>query len=146
MNGGAALTWPIADGSANQVIATNGAGTLSFATAQVATINTVNTTDATVTTIATIATTEDSTHFIDVKIVAHDQADVQGAGYLLRATFLNDTNVVTQIGTDDKLSFETDPLWDVATEINTTNVRIRVTGEAATVIDWRSLHTVTTVT
>ncbi len=146
LNGGAALTWPVADGSANQVIATNGAGTLSFATAQVATINTVQTTTVATTTIATIGTTTDSTHFIDVKLVAHDQADVQGAGYLLRATFLNDTGTVTQIGTDDKLSFESDTAWNVATLISTTNVLIQVTGEAATTIDWRSLHSVTTVT
>ncbi len=141
-NSGTALSWPTADGTANQVIETDGAGVLSFATVPTITEAIVQTTDATVTTIATIATSSDLSYFPDVKIIARRSAGGdESAAYLLRAAFRNNAGTVTQIGNDDKLSFEDTQGWNVTTAISTTNILIQVTGAAAT-IEWKANFTV----
>nr|QBK86418.1 MAG: hypothetical protein LCMAC102_02130 [Marseillevirus LCMAC102] len=136
-----ANTWPIADGSSDQVLQTDGAGQLSFATVPTLTDNTVQTTDATVTTLATIATTTDRSTLIDVKVSARNTGASEAAGYFLKSVFRNNTGTVTQVGTDDLLSFEDNTAWAVTTSISGTNILVRVTGVAATTINWKSQHT-----
>ena len=130
------LKWPATDGTSGFAITTDGAGNLSFAAVATENIDTVTTTDATVTTIRTIATTSNTCIFVNVKATARNTANTQGAGYVLRAVYLNNAGVLTQIGIDDKLSIESNSAWEIATSISTTNILIRVTGVAATTINW----------
>jgi len=135
--------WEIASGSATGL---SYADLLTASTADSVTTATVSTTDATVTQIATIATSNDTSYFITADIIAResDASDESGA-YVLKAHYTNDGGVLTQIGGDDVLGFESTFGWNVATAVDGTSIDINVTGAAATNINWKAVYKSRTV-
>lgn len=104
---------------------------------------TASTTDATVTTCGSFTPQDLSTVTVQVTVSAHRDDHSQGAGYILAASFRRSGGVVTQIGvTTVVVANEDDVSWGATLDINSTSVRVRVTGAAATNINWRACATV----
>lgn len=102
----------------------------------------VSTTDVTVTTAIAVAMSADVTTHLDVRVAARSSDGTQGAGYVLSATFRNAAGIVSQIGTTTVVSAHEDvAAWDAVLDISGTDVRVRVTGEAAKTITWRATAT-----
>lgn len=104
---------------------------------------TVNTTDATQTTLATIPITASSTYLIEARIVARrtggsaGTAD-DGAVYVRRATYTTKSGTVTLMGSVQTIGTDTEDQagWDATLDINSTNVRVRVTGATNNNVTW----------
>lgn len=141
------LTYPTSDGTADQVIITNGSGTLSFASTQIYTSATITTSDGLgqTRTISTIATTSNKTYLIKANIIGI-RTDVAGesASFEASATFRNVAGTLTRIGNPFINCFVDDPDWsiDIKKQGVTTNIDIEVTGKATYTIDWTSIQTV----
>ena len=102
-----------------------------------ATTATASTTDATVTTCGTIATATDTAYTIKATIIGRNTTDSsQAFGYTRTATFLNDGGTLTLVGsvTTDHQGETAD--GDATLDASGTDIRCRVTGIAATNIDW----------
>lgn len=111
---------------------------------------TVNTTDATVTTLQTIATASDISYTVETMVVARRTGGAAGAagdsaGYKLFATFKNVAGTLTQVGATDKVAQEDQAGWDADFDVNTTNIRVRVTGAVDNNVTWNSYTTVRSV-
>ena len=97
------------------------------------------TTDATVTTAATVATESDVAYHVVARIVAYETpSGNEAAGYERAATFKNDGGTLTQVGSTTALATHEDTGgWDATLDASGTTIRARVTGAAATTINWR---------
>ena len=98
----------------------------------------VNTTDATQTVAAVVETATDRAYLLTAKVVATETTDHdEAASYGRAATFANDGGTVSQVGsTTDLWTHEDTAGWDVDFNISGTDVRLRVTGAAATAVSW----------
>jgi hypothetical protein len=138
------IKYPNADGSSGQVISTNGAGTLSFASVALELIGTVQTTTATVTTIAalTTVTTADTAYFLEVRVVGKQTTTgTTAASFIIKATFNNVAGTLSLLGKDLMYTPQgTTWLADVA--VSGTSIVVNVTGAASTTINWRGTITV----
>lgn len=106
---------------------------------------TATTTDATVTTLMNIAATASRTTYIDVWVTAIRSTLAEGAAYRIRAAFRNNAGTVTQIGASFIDVMEDVAGWNAIVDINGTNIRVRVTGAAATTVNWACVADVQTV-
>lgn len=108
--------------------------------------DTVTTTTAALTTLTTIATASNAAYMIQCRIafISTSPTTEQG-GYVLNCAFVNRAGTVTQVSVDDKVSFEITAAMDVASSISGTNILIRVTGIAATTINWKNTWSYVTV-
>jgi len=99
---------------------------------------TVQTADATVTTLASTTPTNTKAIAIRAIVVGKDKATGNSAGYGLAATAKRQGGVTTLTGAVTVLwSHEDVAGWDATIDVSTPDVRVRVTGAAATNIDWR---------
>lgn len=100
----------------------------------------ITTTDATVTTLADLQTRPGKAYLVKASVIAIDVPLTQAASYQLNGTFFtNAAGVLVQTSTTTSVSSnETDTNWACILEASGTTIRLRVTGEAATVINWRS--------
>lgn len=101
---------------------------------------TLNTTNATVTTIATIPTTTNASGHLEVRLVARQDASTNTKTGELRRGFYNSAGALTAISFDDTLFFDSaagPATWSLASSVSGANVLVRVTGLAATNIDWK---------
>lgn len=99
---------------------------------------TVQTTNATVTTLLSHTPTDLMTTTYEFVVVAHKTDHSQGAAYKFTATVRRSGGTVTQINTTTSLmTHEDDAAWDAVMDISSTSVRVRVTGAAATTINWK---------
>lgn len=97
----------------------------------------VQTTDATVTSLATLATTDDYTYIITAEVQGAVNTGGNTAGYGRAATFKNVAGTLSQVGSTTALWTHEDAAgWDCDIDADGTDIRIRVTGAAATTIDW----------
>lgn len=102
----------------------------------------VQTTDATVTTLDSFTIPSNCTVIWSAAVAAEKSDNTQGAGYLLTAVFRNNGGTVAQISTTQQGGvFEDDATWDATMDFSGTTARIRVTGKAATTIQWSSIST-----
>lgn len=101
----------------------------------------VSTTDATETTLETVATASDTSYHVETTVIATETTDNdETASYKLHGTFKNDGGVLTQIGSTTSAHAAEDTVgWDADFDVNTTNIRVRVTGAASTNINWASM-------
>ena len=99
--------------------------------------NVYRTTDATVTTTETYTPTDAYAATLIVDVVARKSDGSQAAGYRLAGTFRRAGATTTQVGATTIYSHEDDAAWNVALDTSGSSVRVRVTGVAATTIDWR---------
>jgi hypothetical protein len=97
-----------------------------------------NTTDATQTTAATFPTRTNKAYGVIAKITATETADFdEQAFYVRSALFKNDGGTLALVGSITSLvTIESTAGWDVTLDASGTDIRVRVTGAAATVISW----------
>lgn len=97
--------------------------------------STAQTTDATPTTLKTIATTTDKGHVVDLLVSATLADRSAQAAWKILATITNVAGVCT---VRDVSVTGTDPtsVWTATVDVSGTDIRVRVTGAAATTIDW----------
>jgi hypothetical protein len=108
--------------------------------AQLATITdtTLTTTDATVTTIATATPTNTKAETIIATVTAKDKATGNSASYRVVACAKRQGGTTTLTGVVSvQWSIEDVAGWDATIDVSTPDVRVRVTGAAATNIDWK---------
>lgn len=102
----------------------------------------IQTTDATVTSIATFTTAPSKGYLVRASVVALNVTDLtQGAGYQRLAAFRTSAaGVLTQIGATSTTPspIEDNAAWDVTIDASGTDIRVRATGAAATLINWRA--------
>lgn len=97
----------------------------------------VQTTDATVTTLFSYTAANNATTVLSVLVVGTKTSAAQGAAYIRTAAFRNAAGTVAQIGsTLTPVTLEDDSAWDCTIDNSTTTIRVRVTGKAATTIQW----------
>lgn len=98
-----------------------------------------NTTDATQTTAATIPTRPDKAYKVIARILAVETTDFDEMGdYMIEAGFLNDGGTLTISGSVRTLhtANETTLTGSVTMDADGTDIRVRVTGDAATNVTW----------
>lgn len=95
----------------------------------------VQTTDATVTTLSSLALPNGSISSVSARVVARKDATDQ-AGYFLRAVVTQEAGTAALVGTVDQLTREDQGGWDATIDASGSSVRVRVTGAAATNIEW----------
>lgn len=108
---------------------------------------TVTTTDATVTTCGSVTPTDLNVVRIVAHIVATKSSHDAGAAYWITGVFRRSGGTVTQISSTTTIDVaEDDATWNATLDVSGTSVRVRVTGKAATTINWRTRGTVVAVT
>lgn len=98
----------------------------------------VNTTDDTQTVAATFATKSNKAYAIVAKITATETTDFdEQAFYVRHALFKNDGGTLSLVGSIGSVTtIESTGGWDVTLDASSTNIRVLVTGAAATNITW----------
>lgn len=100
--------------------------------------NTVQTTDATVTTAFAKTMGDNTTHTIVATITADQSSGANSAGYVRMATVKRAGGGATLVGTVSTPHTAEDVAgWDATIDVNSNDWRVRVTGAAATTINWR---------
>jgi hypothetical protein len=101
-------------------------------------LSTLHTTNATITTIATLATTTDGIAIVTATVGGKSSATpTEEAGFVITGVFSNVAGTVTQIGsTLDGLHVHDDAGWACAFAVSTSNVLVRVTGDAIDQVYW----------
>jgi hypothetical protein len=129
--------FPIVTGTAGQVLSTDGAGNLSFATVPILSTATVTTSSATVTTLntLTIATTSDTAYYTEAKFLAKNVPGDVAASFIVRATYYNNGSTLSQIGIDVIYS-PIGTTWLGNISSTGTNIIFQVTGQATTIVNW----------
>ncbi len=105
----------------------------------------VSTTDATVTTLSTRAITADTINFVEAKVVARDTGAGAGASYIIRARIKDVGGTTTAHDVTAEYTSEDVAGWDATIDVNANDMRIRVTGAAATNIDWQVFYELRTL-
>ena len=97
--------------------------------------STVHTDDATVTTLESIPTTTDKGHAIDLLVTAVQGDRSAQVAWRILATVTNAAGVCT---VRDVVVTPSDPgsAWAATVDVSGTSIRVRVTGAAATSLDW----------
>lgn len=145
------IAFPNTDGTVGQVLATNGAGELTFVNVETSLIGTVTTTDATPTIIpgVDIITIPSTVYLVEAKYVAKNSAGGptdSSASFIIKSTI--DTIAVpgsaTIIGTD-LIYTPVDTVWEAAIIVSGTTIQFQVTGAAATTINWKVSYSIVSV-
>ncbi|NHZ84986.1 MAG: hypothetical protein GWP19_03795 [Planctomycetia bacterium] len=101
-------------------------------------VTTKTTTTAAIQTIDTVPIPTDKVVKISVDVSAKKDDLTEKGGFIKEAIFANNSGTVTKQGATGSLFHEAQAGWDVTFVISGTDVLIRVTGAAATNIDWKS--------
>ena len=96
----------------------------------------IQTADATVTTLDSFMLATNTAVIWTAIVVGVKSDKTQAAAYILSACFRNNAGTVFQVGTTTIQAFEDDAAWAATIDNSTTTIRIRVTGVAATTIQW----------
>lgn len=106
----------------------------------------VQTTDATVTTLDSFTLASNTAVVCSYLVTGIKSDSSQCAAYAVTATFKNNAGTVAQVGTTTTTVIgESDAAWDCTIDNSTTTIRLRITGKAATTIQWTSLATTLSV-
>ncbi len=106
----------------------------------------VQTTDATVTTLDSFTIASNSAVVVSWLVTAIKSDSSQAAAYSCSACFVNTAGTVGQVGTTTTTVIgESDSAWDCTADNSTTTIRLRITGKAATTIQWAAVLTRLTV-
>lgn len=101
----------------------------------------VQTTDATVTDVSTFTTVPSKVFYVIAEIAAINAGDLTtGAAYVRSAAFRTSAaGVLTIIGAvATTVTIEDTAGWDATIDASGTDIRVRVTGAAATTVNWRA--------
>lgn len=94
--------------------------------------------DATQVTGLLIPTRNDHSYLVTCRVAATETGDYdEQAGYVRYAFFKNDGGTLSLVGSvATTFTAEVTAGWDVTLDANSTNIRVRITGAAATDITW----------
>jgi hypothetical protein len=135
------LKYPNADGTANQVLSTNGSGILSFVNVPIVQYNTITTTTNTATIIYTFSSSNNVTYMLEARVIGRrTDTGSESAGFFLRNVFRNNSNVLTIISNESSYAKD-DSGWSAIANVSSTNIIIQVTGENSKTIYWVSYVT-----
>ncbi len=99
----------------------------------------IQTTDATVTTLLAHTIRDNTSLFIEAHILAKETDGSDRNAYIRRILVYRDGGAaVIQGAVEATLTQESDADWDCTIDVDTNDVRLRVTGEAATTIHWEA--------
>lgn len=102
----------------------------------------VQTTDATVTSLDTFTLASNTSVALSALVAAVKSDNSEAAAYSITAVFKNNAGTVAQVGTTTTTVLaESDAAWDATIDNSTTTIRLRVTGKAATTIQWTAVYT-----
>lgn len=101
----------------------------------------VQTTDATVTTLDSFTLSNNSAVTVSWMVTGIKSDYSQAASYCIAACFRNNAGTVTQVGTTQVQALESDATWAATADNSGTTIRLRVTGVAATTIQWTAVCT-----
>jgi len=102
----------------------------------------IQTTDATVTTVGSFTIGSNTALTIAVYVTGMKTDASQAAQYGRVAGFRNNAGTVAQVGTtQSSFTLEDDSSWDCTIDNSGTTIRVRVTGKAATTINWTCVIT-----
>lgn len=101
----------------------------------------VQTTDATVTSVDTWTITDECTTLVTVEVLACQSTGSNTAAYVRRCRIKRDGGTVTVGTVEESYTSEEVAGWDVTIDNSTSTGRVRVTGAAATTIDWGCVMT-----
>lgn len=104
-------------------------------------ISSVQTTDATVTSVYTWTILDEAVTLATAEIGADKSDGSDCAAYIRRIRFKRDGGTVTAGTVETTFTDETDATWDATIDNSTSTGRVRVTGKAATTIDWGAITT-----
>ncbi|MFT3708044.1 MAG: hypothetical protein QM817_10345 [Archangium sp.] len=129
-------------GGALHALATNAANGFQSAAdkaiSETITETSLTTADATVTTIATLTPTNTKAETVIATVTAKDKATSNSASYRAVACVKRQGGTTTLTGTVNmQWTIEDVAGWDCTIDVSTPDVRVRVTGAAATNIDWK---------
>lgn len=101
----------------------------------------IQTIDATVTTLASLTLTEGKSYQVEARVVAREGDIVGVATYIRRALVYRATggSAVLQGAAVDVWTLEVSSAsaWDVTIDVAVNDVRLRITGQASTTIEWK---------
>ncbi len=105
---------------------------------------TVQTTTATVTTIDSFTLSDNTTYNVEAWITGDVSSGANSAGYIVMATVKRTGGgAATLVGTANQIHVrEDDAAWDATIDVTGNDCRVRVTGVAATTINWKCRMTV----
>jgi len=104
--------------------------------------STLTTTDETESNIYFFGNDDDSVYIVESQIAAVQAGGAERASYYLRGVFYRTGGGnTTQQGATEAVatSIESDGAWDANIDASGTNVRIRVTGDAANSVYWKAI-------
>lgn len=101
----------------------------------------VQTTDATQTTLDSFTSLSNSAVSVSWMVTAIKSDRSQAASYIVSAAFRNNGGTISQIGSTQVSGLEDDSNWAVAVDTSSGLIRLRVTGVAATTIQWVAIRT-----
>jgi len=134
-----AFTFPVTDGSANQVLKTNGAGTVSWASADINTTGTGQTVGNVTADIITLAAgATPGVYTIEATVAGFESAGPTGAGYQLFGVVRTTGAAATIVSTITTNAKEEAALAsaDATIVVSGNNIIVRVTGVVARTINW----------
>lgn len=101
----------------------------------------IQTTDATVTTLASLTLSEGKAYQVEARVTAREGDITWVNTYIRRALVYRQTagSASQQGSTIDVYTEEGNAAWNVTIDTNSNDVRLRITGEAATTIEWRGV-------
>lgn len=105
---------------------------------QIKASETLETTDATVTTLDIIPLDDETTYHIESNIIGVQSGGSNRASYQLTGTFYRSGGNATQQGSTTVIHSAESASWDAVFDVSDNDVRIRVTGIAATNILWQA--------
>lgn len=103
-------------------------------------VNAVQTTDATETTLWFRTLADESAYWFEARVVGKEDGSGNRAAYIRRVlVFRNGGGATIQGAVSATETIESDAAWDCDFDVSGNDVRLRITGVAATVIDWKSI-------
>lgn len=135
--GATALEYKTIQGTTDELEIAHAAGSITLGNPSKAYAS-VQTTDATVTTLMSKTLAEGKAYIIIANIIGK-QADTNRASYVRRACVYRPAagSATLQGSVQDELTVESDASWDCTIDVSGNDVRVRITGVAATTIDWK---------
>lgn len=105
---------------------------------------TIQTTDATVTTCGSYTLPDECAAFVSAKVLGVQSGSANTGGFLLNAVVEAQSGTRALVSTADQTIIKRDVgTWDAVIDVSGNDVRVRVTGVAATTIDWQTTLEIT---
>ena len=106
------------------------------------TIDTIQTTNNNTTTISTIGTTSNKLYYVDARVQTMESDSSTAGVFLLKCAYRNTGGTLTQLGSDDIVSFSDSTDYNVGSTGAGTNINVDVKGATGTTLNWENIYIV----